>query len=193
MGVWLPSLPDSLKGRTEGAMRRALHYLEGAQRPDGSWVPLWFGNQAAANQENPVYGTSRALRHLASCAAAMGQMGPTGLAGPMCERAARWLLSVQNTDGGWGGDASVASSIEETSLAVDALAMACSLHGDSSAAMQAAYRGAQWLIANTNRGTSLPVSPIGLYFARLWYFEELYPLVFSLCALSKVARLPIAG
>ncbi|MBP7052053.1 MAG: squalene--hopene cyclase [Phycisphaerae bacterium] len=193
MGAWLPSLPDSLKGRTEKAMLRALYYLKGSQRPNGSWTPLWFGNQAAANQENPVYGTSRALRHLASCAAAMGQMGPTGLIGPMCERAARWLLSVQNADGGWGGDASVASSIEETALAVDALATACSLHTDQSAAMQAAYRGAQWLIANTNRGTSLPASPIGLYFARLWYFEELYPLVFTLCALSRVARLPIAG
>jgi squalene-hopene/tetraprenyl-beta-curcumene cyclase len=190
MAIWLPSLPDSLKGRTEEAMRRALHYLEGSQRSDGSWTPLWFGNQAAGNQENPVYGTSRVLRHLASCQAAMGR---TGLEGPLCERAARWLLAAQNADGGGGGDASVASSIEETSLAVDALAMACLLHGDSSAAMQAVCRGVQWLIANTNCGTSLPPSPIGLYFARLWYFEELYPLVFALCALSRVAQLPIAG
>ena len=33
-------------------------------------------------------------------------------------------------------------------------------------------------------------APIGLYFAKLWYFERLYPLIFSLDALG---RLPSAG
>jgi squalene-hopene/tetraprenyl-beta-curcumene cyclase len=50
-------------------------------------------------------------------------------------------------------------------------------------------RGTDWLIANTNRGQSTPASPIGLYFARLWYFEKLYPIVFALSALGKVSRL----
>jgi squalene-hopene/tetraprenyl-beta-curcumene cyclase len=103
----------------------------------------------------------------------------------MCERAVQWLLSSQNADGGWGGAASVVSSIEETALAVDALAAVSS---NSPAAAEAVQRGAQWLIANTNRGASLPPSPIGLYFARLWYFEELYPLVFTLCALHRVSQ-----
>ncbi|MEN6577621.1 MAG: prenyltransferase/squalene oxidase repeat-containing protein [Phycisphaerales bacterium] len=187
MGVWLPTLSGPLKGRTEQAMRRALRHLQEVQRPDGSWVPLWFGNQSAANQENPVYGTSRALKHLATCASAMGSIGPMGT---MCERALQWLLSVQNADGGWGGADSVASSIEETAVAVDALATA---GPDSPAAVGAACRGAQWLIASTNRGASLPASPIGLYFARLWYFEELYPLLFTLCALCRVSRLSIPG
>ena len=34
-------------------------------------------------------------------------------------------------------------------------------------------------------------SPLGLYFARLWYYEELYPLVFALEGLAG-AR-PSAG
>jgi squalene-hopene/tetraprenyl-beta-curcumene cyclase len=191
--IWLPSLPQSLRNRTEKAMLKAVHHLKGAQRQDGSWAPLWFGNQSAANRENPVYGTSRVLRHLASCASAMGQMGPIGLIRPMHERATRWLLSVQNADGGWGGDASVASSIEETALAIDALAAACPSGNGPPVIVQAVHRGAQWLIASTNRGTSVPASPIGLYFARLWYFEESYPLVFTLCALSRVSRLPSAG
>lgn len=187
MGLWLHALPEPLKDRTQKALQRAWAYLQAAQRQDGSWTPLWFGNQAAANQENPVYGTSRAVKHLASCASETGSMGPVG---PMCERAMGWLLSVQNADGGWGGAASVASSIEETALAVEALAAADSLFNDRSSLVRAVRRGVDWLITNTHHGTFLPPSPIGLYFARLWYFEELYPQVFSLAALSRALQMP---
>ncbi|NLH44294.1 MAG: squalene--hopene cyclase [Planctomycetes bacterium] len=187
MGLWLDAIPQSLKGRTETALGKALAYLETAQRQDGAWVPLWFGNQAVANRENPVYGTSRAVKHLASCASGIGPMGPIG---PICERGVRWLLSAQNDDGGWGGSACVASSIEETALAVEALAAACSLCVDPSPVAQSARRGADWLIAHTHHGSYLPASPIGLYFASLWYSEELYPILFALAALSRVSRMP---
>jgi squalene-hopene/tetraprenyl-beta-curcumene cyclase len=183
MGLWLDSLPQPLKGRTEKALRKALAYLEGAQRSDGSWIPLWFGNQAAANRENPTYGTSRAIKHLAGFASTIGLIGPMG---PMCERGVRWLLSAQNVDGGWGGAVSVASSIEETALAIEALATA---GGDPSTA-QAVRRGSDWLIAHTHHGTYLPASPIGLYFASLWYSEELYPIIFTLAGLSRASRRP---
>ncbi len=186
MGLWLHTLPEPLKGRTQKALQRALVYLQAAQRQDGSWTPLWFGNQAAANQENPVYGTSRAVKHLASCVSEIGPMGPIG---PMCERGVGWLLAAQNADGGWGGAASVASSIEETALAVEALAAADSLFDDRSSLVRAVRRGADWLIMNTHHGTFLPPSPIGLYFARLWYFEELYPQIFSLAALSRTRQM----
>jgi squalene-hopene/tetraprenyl-beta-curcumene cyclase len=186
MGLWLHALPEPLKDRTQKALQRVLAYLEAAQRQDGSWTPLWFGNQAAANQENPVYGTSRAVKHLASCASEIGPMGPVG---PMCERGVRWLLSAQNPDGGWGGAASVASSIEETALAVEALAAADSLFGDRASLVPAVQRGADWLIANTHHGTFLPPSPIGLYFAQLWYFERLYPPIFALGALSRASQM----
>ena len=36
-------------------------FLEKQQRTDGSWLPLWFGNQHAKDDVNPVYGTSRVL------------------------------------------------------------------------------------------------------------------------------------
>jgi squalene-hopene/tetraprenyl-beta-curcumene cyclase len=195
MGAWLHALPTSLRHRTEKAMRKAVRYLQAAQRTDGSWVPLWFGNQHAPKQENPLYGTSRALTHLARVPEIYASR-----VGAMRDKAVQWLLSVQNTDGGWGGAGSVVSSIEETALAVDALAttlLQSAIRGivtpDSDPGPQSAIevvrRGTEWLITNTDRGQSTPASPIGLYFARLWYFEELYPLIFALSALSKVQRL----
>lgn len=201
MGAWLHALPESLRNRTERAVGRALRYLQNAQRPDGSWVPLWFGNQQAPKRENPIYGTSRALTHLSNC----GFRPPVRAGGDMiadcgfnlqslrsmCEQAVEYLLSVRNTDGGWGGAASVASSIEETALAIEALStvqLQSAMHHPKSA-MEAVCRGAQWLLRNTDQGRSTPASPIGLYFARLWYFEELYPIIFTLSALDKVGRL----
>jgi squalene-hopene/tetraprenyl-beta-curcumene cyclase len=31
-------------------------------------------------------------------------------------------------------------------------------------------------------------SPIGLYFAKLWYYEKLYPLIFTVSALGQALR-----
>jgi squalene-hopene/tetraprenyl-beta-curcumene cyclase len=193
MSAWLAVLPAPLGSRAEKAMSRALQYLRDAQRADGSWVPLWFGNQLTPGQENPVYGTSRAVTHLSKYGMRSAECGfDPGSLHVMCERAIQWLVSAQNSSGGWGGDASVPSSIEETALAVDALAAALlqSAIRNPQSAIEAVRRGADWLIANTNHGQSTPASPIGLYFARLWYFEELYPLIFSLSALGKVQKLP---
>jgi squalene-hopene/tetraprenyl-beta-curcumene cyclase len=206
MGVWLEKLPADLRQRTDGAMSRAMEFLQVAQREDGSWSPLWFGNQSAPSKENAVYGTSRVLTHLSRVPAAQRNRMT-----PACQQGVYWLLSAQNADGGWGGAPGVASSIEETALAVDALAdvgcashtnstarirsekMVCGAHPTGSAVAEAMYRGADWLIAHTEQGTSTAASPIGLYFAQLWYFEELYPLVFALSALAKVRRLARLG
>ena len=40
---------------------RGFVYLAQVQRADGSWLPLWFGNQHAPDDENPTYGTARVL------------------------------------------------------------------------------------------------------------------------------------
>jgi squalene-hopene/tetraprenyl-beta-curcumene cyclase len=180
VALWLDRPPSSLRRHAEKGIHRALDFMRKSQRPDGAWVPLWFGNQHAANHENPVYGTSRALTHLSPYASRFALH-------EMLRRAAQWLLAAQNTDGGWGGDRGVVSSIEETALAVDALASVA--QPDAAQLESAILRGAEWLIERTERGRSIPASPIGLYFARLWYFEELYPSVFALAALAKVRRL----
>lgn len=168
--AWRGSLGPALQAHVDQAIQRALEYLKQTQRPDGAWVPLWFGNQHAPCDENPVYGTARVLialrtiKRLPECAS----------------KAASWLCRIQNADGGWGGDRNVASSIEETALAVSAL----SLCGE----VQAAKRGGEWIAHNTHTGAETPASPIGFYFAKLWYFEHLYPLIFAVDAMSRLER-----
>ena len=44
-------------------------------------------------------------------------------------------------------------------------------------------------MARIEAGTWRQPSPIGFYFARLWYFEKLYPLIFTAAALGKVEEL----
>jgi squalene-hopene/tetraprenyl-beta-curcumene cyclase len=46
--------------------------------------------------------------------------------------------------------------------------------------------GANWLIDATRGGTTFPASPIGVYFASLWYCERLYPLIFTVDALGAL-------
>ncbi len=187
--AWRRRLPEALSRRVERATARAVRYLVRSQRPDGSWIPLWFGNQQAPDDANPVYGTGRVLEGLATFddAAAPRAAGA---------RAARWLAAARNSDGGWGGAAGVSSSIEETAVALAALATwrqrvrAGSLDRDSLAAVDGSIQaGVRWLLDATDRGRRTPATPIGLYFARLWYSEALYPHVFTLSALASAAAL----
>ncbi|EEE01920.1 squalene--hopene cyclase [Burkholderia multivorans] len=70
------------------AARRALDYMLKEQEPDGSWYGRWGMNY--------VYGTWTAL-----CALNAAGLGPEDA---RVKRAAQWLLSIQNKDGGWGED-----------------------------------------------------------------------------------------
>jgi len=184
--AWSDSMPALLQSRIERAIKSGLEYLKHYQRPNGAWVPLWFGNQSAPNQENPTYGTARVVSGLHRLPSDL----TSGYA-PMLNGGVEWLLSVQNADGGWGGDEVVESSIEETALAVDALAesFGASDAASSPAVGSALCSGVTWLIDNTQNAASIIASPIGLYFAKLWYFEELYPLIFAVSALQKVKNL----
>jgi squalene-hopene/tetraprenyl-beta-curcumene cyclase len=164
--AWRSDLP--IGRRMDRAIDRALRYLLRAQREDGSWVPLWFGNPRARDEKNPVYGTTRVML----CAA----VDPANEA---WKRAGAWLLSVQNPDGGFGGGVGLPSSIEETALAVEALAP---IGGP------AVERACRWLADRTAWGTRFDPTPIGLYFANLWYSEKLYPLLFTVGALGRVQR-----
>ena len=82
------------------------------------------------------------------------------------------------------------ASIEETALATDALAKLLTVEPSApepEAMRRAVARGAGWLIERTNAGRHTPAAPIGLYFAKLWYSERLYPLIFTASALARAA------
>lgn len=160
----------------------AMDYLEAQQGADGAWLPLWFGNQHRADEANPVYGTSRVTMALACTL--------NGIQSQALGRAVTALRSMQKEDGGFGET----PSIEETALAVEALAgVACIRSGSRGviypAAADAAARGIHWLIENTWTGTWFEPAPIGFYFAKLWYYEKLYPIIFTVAAMERVATL----
>ena len=216
----------------DAAVRRGLEYLGRTQREDGSWVPLWFGNEGFAGEENPVYGTARVLLAYRDLDRLETQPARRGL---------NWLREAQNSDGGWGfgaipkcapgetasrtadlataGDAAQlrridgaagaagaasglvgtvpvtrrstvgcrplqCSSVEETAVALDALASAS--HDES--LQDVLSKGLDWLAEAVETDRYRQCAPIGFYFAKLWYYERLYPMTFTASALAQSIR-----
>ncbi|WP_235934708.1 prenyltransferase/squalene oxidase repeat-containing protein [Candidatus Laterigemmans baculatus] len=121
---------DLRQAALQRAAARGWRFLRKSQQADGSWLPLWFGNQDNPDDGNPVYGTGRVLLALDP---SDSEQRAAGI------RAADYLLAAQNADGGWGGGISrtqwlrreegldgeaegVTSSVEETAIALEGLA-----------------------------------------------------------------------
>ena len=164
--------PDAAQ-RHHRVIAQAHRYLTAKQRADGSWLPLWFGNEHHAAQANPTYGTAKVVL-------ATGD-----------RRGVEWLLATQASDGGFGPAASLPASIEETALAVEAMASVIPDLADSQQSGEtsaAVVQGLEWLMQATAGGSQFPAAPIGLYFAKLWYFEDLYPLSFTVAACERAQQ-----
>ncbi len=187
--VWLDLAPTELQQRLQAAITRAVQYLIAVQQDDGAWVPLWFGNQFALREDNPTYGTARVLCALPELVA----RSYLQLVEPL-NNGALWLVRAQLSDGSWGGVPGGPASIEETALAVEALANLLShpkllLPNTLENVRNACDWGTHWLVSQVESGAWRQPSPIGFYFARLWYYEKLYPLIFTVSALNAVARI----
>lgn len=84
-----PALREQLaQGNSQTPAGRALKYLLADQESDGSWYGRWGMNF--------IYGTWSVLCSL--------NMAGIKHSAPPMQRAANWLISIQNTDGGWGED-----------------------------------------------------------------------------------------
>jgi squalene-hopene/tetraprenyl-beta-curcumene cyclase len=159
------------------AVARGLEYLRATQRPWGSWYGRWGVNH--------IYGTWCVISALAAL--------QTG--GDMIERAADWLIAVQNPDGGWGeschsyADESFAgigrSTASQTAWAVLALQLA------GRAQHSAVARGLGYLCERQRPdGTWDEPECTGTGFPRDFYINyHLYRHLFPAMALAMDAKL----
>jgi squalene-hopene/tetraprenyl-beta-curcumene cyclase len=157
------------------AVRRGVEYLLKAQEQDGSWYGRWGVNY--------VYGTFLAIRGLACSEHPDGKQA--------IARAAQWLKSVQNSDGGWGESCAsyacdrflpAASCASQTAWAVLGLVAA----GLSDSA--ASRRGIRYLLDQQLPGGGWPeTATTGTGFPNVFYLTYgLYRDYFQLLALASV-------
>ena len=161
-------------GQEDARVRRAIEFVRKEQEPDGSWYGRWGVNY--------IYGTWQAIRGLTRIG-----IDPDD---PMIQRAASWLASVQNEDGGWGescasyDDPTVKgigpSTASQTAWAL--MGLMCAGEADS----EAVSRGIDYLIASQRAdGTWDEDVFTGAGFPKVFYLRyHMYRHSFPLMALG---------
>lgn len=159
---------------THPVLERARAFLRHDQTPDGSWFGRWGVNY--------IYGTSGVLRALETL----------GLSHrPDCQRAANWLRSVQNPDGGFGEstlsyyDASLKGKGKSTAsqTAWGLIGLLAVVGPDD----PAAQRAVAWLVDHQNQDGSWDEAEFtGTGFPCVFYLKyHLYRNSFPLYALAR--------
>lgn len=171
---WKDSLPSDIAERCMKSTHKLIKFMEKSQTAEGAWVPLWFGDQDAYDEHSPVYGTATAVDYLKASDELQVKL--------LASKGIIYLLSAQNEDGGWGGAKGVASKVTLTARTLAALAPCVEV---SDAVVE---RGFDYLYKVYQEGDIYRREPIGLYFARLWYSEDLYNVTFLLNALKRIRK-----
>lgn len=190
--AWRNDIDDP---RIATAIESGFGYLRSNAQPDGSWLPLWFGNQDHPDEENPVYGTVKVL---------LAWLESERMNDSVARKSVEWLLANQNPDSGWGGgpsnqsfsdsdsgeSGSIISSLQETALALEILTRLLETpeFADNQHIQTAVRDGAEWMLEAIDAGKTSEKWPIGFYFAKLWYYESLYPLVFCTSTMNCLNR-----
>jgi squalene-hopene/tetraprenyl-beta-curcumene cyclase len=172
--------------RSHPAVRRAIAFLQSEQEPDGSWFGRWGVNY--------LYGTWQVLKGLRVIGEA-GYPSQTGGGQGYVQRAAAWLRSHQNPDGGWGetcdsyDDPSLRGRGPSTPSQTAWATMGLMAAGDS--ASPALERGIEYLCrTQLDCGDWEETAFTGTGFPRVFYLRyHLYRLYFPVFALGMYARL----
>lgn len=174
-------------GAAHHSVQRAVAYLVSRQEKNGSWYGRWGVNY--------IYGTFLALRGLHFAEASSAQ--------PAIQRAAKWLRSVQNQDGGWGESCASyeqnhfvpsASTASQTAWALLGLEAA----GDKDSS--AVHRGIEYLLEtqgpdgtwkeDTATGTGFP----SVFFLTYHMYRQYFPLLaLGVLRSAIVPKVAVAG
>lgn len=182
MGLWLPVLPADIRKCCEKSYDRLLTWLEKQQSYQGYWIPLWFGDQDAKDEKSPVYGTATLMDYLGRLHTPRTQA--------LAQQGTRFLLQAQNEDGGWSGNVKAMNVNPETSsskVTLTAKALTALFYQEGPEVDEAIEKGLQFLERRWKEGRLYEREPIGLYFSRLWYSEEMYNLCYLLEALKRLS------
>lgn len=164
-------------------VRSAISYLLNEQESDGSWFGRWGVNY--------IYGTSGVVSALALVAPELCQ--------EQIDRGAKWLVSCQNEDGGWGetcfsyGDPSLKgqgdSTASQTAWALIGIIAAVEATGFK--ATSALKNGVEYLVkTQKDDGTWNEAYFTGTGFPNHFYIKyHLYQQYFSLLALGRYEKL----
>ena len=172
MSLWCDALPQERQPRCRKSIERMMTWLKKTMTQEGAWNPLWFGDQNAKDEKNPVYGAATIIDYLSTA----GYGHDAILQQPL-----HFLLACQNADGGWGGNTGVASKATLTAKSIGALAH---FRPETDEPIQ---RAIDYLFSAYQSGNLFRREPIGLYFSRLWYSEDLYNYTYVITALRKLA------
>ena len=169
-GQVLSALAAVGEGRSKPA-QRALAYLRQRQNADGSSDSLWFRRHTC--------GTWRLIETLVD-------LGLTD--DPMLSRAAKWLLTHQNDDGGWGDGYGQPSTAEETAWATAAL-----LRIEPVRFRRAIEDGIGWLVEHQREDGGWDEDNVAVYFSFVIYSNAFYALSYPLISLSRYLKSELAS